>query len=379
MPLDSLCTARDRCQHPCMPRRPPASVQADLFEAEVQQQEPLAAESPREGHVGAAAVDDTWRELAARLEAAFGTRLHLGASSWYFPGWAGLVFDERAYSEADLSRHGLAAYAQHPLLRAVSLDRTFYRAIDASTYARLARQTPDDFRFVVKAPAEITDAVLRAADSGAPLQDNPLFLDARRALLTAVQPAAEGLGDKLGALVFQISPLPAAWLRNGNALLDRFSALWRAVVPEMPSAALTAIELRDARMLTPRLMTHLAQHHVRYCVGLHDRMPPAASQVQAARAAGAGDFICRWNLHQGLRYNQAKAQWAPFDRLQAPDVQTREALARAVVAALADGHRAFVTINNKAEGSAPLSAIELAKAILREAGVAAQAPCSLSP
>jgi uncharacterized protein YecE (DUF72 family) len=203
------------------------------------------------------------------------------------------------------------------------------------------------------------------------LQDNPFFLDARRALALAVQPAVEGLGDKLGALVFQISPLPAAWLRNGNALLDRFSALWRAVVPAMPATALTAVELRDARMLTPRLMAHLAQHHVRYCVGLHDRMPPAAGQVQAARAAGAGDFICRWNLHQGLRYNQAKAQWAPFDRLQAPDVQTREALARAVVAALADGHRAFVTINNKAEGSAPLSVIELAKAILREAGVAA--------
>lgn len=353
-----------------MPRRPPASAQGDLFDAEARQEPATEAKAAPEGRVGAARAADEWLELAALLEAAFGKRLHLGTSSWYFPGWAGLVWDERPYSEADLSRHGLAAYARHPLLRTVSLDRTFYRGIDAATYAKLARQTPDDFRFVVKAPSDITDAVLRATDSGAPLQDNPFFLDARRALATAVQPAVEGLGDKLGALVFQISPLPAAWLRNSNALLDRFSALWRAVVPAMPATALTAVELRDARMLTPRLMTHLAQHRVRYCVGLHDRMPPAAVQVQAARGAGSGDFICRWNLHQGLRYNQAKAQWAPFDRLQAPDVQTREALARAVVAALAGGHRAFVTINNKAEGSAPLSVIELAKAILRDAGIA---------
>jgi uncharacterized protein YecE (DUF72 family) len=351
-----------------MPRRLPASAQGELFEPEVRQQEPLQAKSPPEGRVGAALVDETWRQLAAQLEAAFGKRLHLGTSSWYFPGWAGLVWDDRPYSESDLSRHGLTAYARHPLLRTVSLDRTFYRAIDAATFAKLARQTPDDFRFVVKAPSEITDAVLRATDTGAPLQDNPFFLDARRALATAVQPAVEGLGDKLGALVFQISPLPAAWLRNSSALLDRFSALWRAVVPAMPAPALTAVELRDARMLTPRLTAHLAQHRVRYCVGLHDRMPPAAGQMQAARAAGPGDFICRWNLHQGLRYNQAKAQWAPFDRLQAPDVATREALAQAVVAALAGGYRAFVTINNKAEGSAPLSVIELAKAILREAG-----------
>lgn len=352
-----------------MPTRRSASAQGDLFESQARQEQPVAIKPPPDGgRVGAATIDDAWRELAAQLGAAFGKRLHLGTSSWSFPGWSGLVWNERRYSEPDLSRHGLSAYARHPLLRTVSLDRTFYRAIDAGTYAELTRQTPDDFRFVVKAPAEITDAVLRAPDSGEPLQDNPFFLDARRALASAVQPAVEGLGDKLGALVFQISPLSTAWLRNSNALFDRFSALWRAVVPAMPVSALTAVELRDARLLTPRFVAHLAHHRVRYCVGLHDRMPPAARQVQALHAAGSGDFICRWNLHQGLRYNQAKAQWAPFDRLQAPDVDTREALARAVVAALADGHRAFVTINNKAEGSAPLSVIELAKSILHHAG-----------
>jgi uncharacterized protein YecE (DUF72 family) len=353
------------------PRRRAAGVQGDLFDTPAPQAPSVQAEQASAGSVGAAPADEQWTSIAAQLGDCFGGRLYLGTSSWSFPGWAGLVWDDRPHSESDLSRHGLAAYARHPLLRTVSLDRTFYRAIDAATYATLARQTPDDFRFVVKAPSEITDALIRAADSGAPLQDNPHFLDPQRALATAVLPAVDGLGDKLGALVFQISPLPAAWLRNSTALLDRFSALWRAVVPAMPTSALTAVELRDARILTPRFTAHLAQHRIRYCVGLHDRMPPAASQTQASLGAGPGDFVCRWNLHQGLRYNQAKAQWAPFERLQAPDVQTREALARAVVAALADGHRAFVTINNKAEGSAPLSVIELAKAILRETGVKA--------
>ena len=350
-------------------QRAAATVQGDLFDTAAPQAPAAADEPASAGRVGAAPADEQWSVIAAQLEAAFGNHLYLGTSSWYFPGWAGLVWDDRPYTQSDLSRHGLAAYARHRLLRTVSLDRTFYRAIDAATYAKLARQTPDDFRFVVKVPGEITDAVLRAPDTGAPVQDNPFFLDPQRALATAVQPAVDGLGDKLGALVFQISPLPAAWLRNSNALLERFGALWRAVVPAMPASALTAVELRDARMLTPRLIAHLAEHRVRYCVGLHDRMPLVAGQVKAALAAGPGDFICRWNLHQGLRYNQAKAQWAPFDRLQAPDVETREALARAVVAALADGHRAFVTINNKAEGSAPLSVVELARAILREAGV----------
>jgi uncharacterized protein YecE (DUF72 family) len=353
-----------------MPRRTPAAedLQADLFGNAAARDATLApAAVEPAGRVGSAPADAQLLALAEQLDQAFGGRLHLGTSSWSFTGWRGLVWDDGDYNEIELSRHGLSAYARHPLLRTVSLDRTFYRAIDATTFARLARQTPEHFRFVVKAPSEITDAALRAPDSGAPVVDNPAFLDPRRAAPPAPAPAAEGLGAKLGAIMFQISPLPAVWLRNPQAFHERLATLWRAVVPALPTSAIAALELRDARMLTPRLTSQLADHGVRYCIGLHDRMPDAVRQAVAARAAGRGDLVCRWNLHQGLRYNQAKAQWAPFDRLQAPDPQTRDALARAVVATLAEGHRAFVTINNKAEGSAPLSVVELARAVLRVA------------
>jgi uncharacterized protein YecE (DUF72 family) len=353
-----------------MARRPPAVDQPDLFGFAVPAvRAAVVAPEPKGPRVGHATPDAAWPVLAMQLQTAFGGRLHLGTSSWSFSGWRRLVWDDEAYSDTDLARHGLSSYARHPLLRAVSLDRSFYRALDAATYARLAQQVPEDFRFVVKAPSEITDAVVRAPDSGAPLIDNPLFLEPQRALEAAVRPAVSGLGAKLGVLVFQISPLPPAWLRNPRVLHERLEALWRVVVPALPDGAQAALELRDARMLTPRLTAQLAAHGVRYCIGLHDRMPDALRQSAAARAAGRGDLVCRWNLHQGLRYNQAKAQWAPFDQLQAPDPTTREALAKAVVATLAEGYRAFVTINNKAEGSAPLSVVELAKAIVREAGL----------
>lgn len=296
--------------------------------------------------------------------------MYLGTSSWNFTGWAGVVWGSGNYSESDLSRHGLVAYGQHPLLRTVSLDRTFYRAIDAGTYGRLARQVPDDFRFVVKVPSEITEATLREPETGAPLVANPHFLDPQRAIEIAVAPAVSGLGTKLGALVFQLPPLGWTWLKHPQDLVDKLDALWAAVVPALPAGSLAALELRDARALTPALFESLASRGARYCIGLHDRMPRMAEQAQSMRLAGAGDLVCRWNLHQGLRYRQAKARWEPFDRLQAPDTETREALARAVVATLAEGHRAFVTINNKAEGSAPLSVIELARAILRYVGVA---------
>jgi hypothetical protein len=81
-------------------------------------------------------------------------------------------------AEALLSRTGLAAYARHPLLRAVSLDRAFSRLLAPDEYAALAAQVPHDFRFVVKAPALLTDAQRRDAGTAAPLGDNPGFLDA---------------------------------------------------------------------------------------------------------------------------------------------------------------------------------------------------------
>src|SRR5688572_33502232 len=95
-------------------------------------------------------------ELAESLPA----HLRLGTSSWNYPGWDGLVWNGE-YAETNLSRYGLAAYAQHPLFRTVSIDRSFYRALNVAQFAEYASQVGQDFRFVVKAPSLVTDALVR--------------------------------------------------------------------------------------------------------------------------------------------------------------------------------------------------------------------------
>lgn len=306
-----------------------------------------------------AAVDACTTDLAALFDSRWGRRWHLGTSSWHFPGWAGHVW-RAPYPPALLSRQGLAAYARHPLLRTVSLDRVFYRALDVATYRALAAQVPPDFRFVVKAPASVSDALVR--DEGRAVRPNPQFLDAQAALAQVARPAAEGLGDRLGVLVFQVSPLPAALL-DPRALLPRLEALWPQVLPALPVGAHAALELRDPGLLTPALAAHLKAHGVRFVLGLHDRMPPLDEQLPMLRALWPGDLVCRWNLQRGQRYADARDAWAPFDRLAAPDPATRQALARVARATLDAGHRVFVTVNNKAEGSAPISVKELARAM----------------
>jgi uncharacterized protein YecE (DUF72 family) len=323
----------------------------------------LFGDDPETPRVAPADPGDAVRTLAAALQRRHGDRLHLGTSSWHFPGWTGLVW-QRAHAHTELSRQGLAAYARHPLLNCVSLDRAFYRTLETAQYAALAAQSGPRLRFIVKAAAMVSDALLRDPADGRALQPNPLFLDPRAALELCVLPAVQGLGDRLGVLVFQLSPLPATWLHDLPALHRRLQALFEAVVPALPVGTLAALEVRDAALLTPALAGLLKAHGVRYCLGLHDRLPLIDQQLPMLRAGWPGDLVCRWNLQRGLRYAQARDSWAPFDRLRAPDPATRHALARVMAGTLNAGHRVFVSVNNKAEGSAPLSVLALAEALL---------------
>jgi uncharacterized protein YecE (DUF72 family) len=303
--------------------------------------------------------DAELQALAARL----GPRIRLGTSSWHFPGWSGLVW-RHTCSAAQLSRHGLTAYAAHPLLRTVSLDRSFYRPLDAAAYAALAAQVPGDFRFVVKAPAQVTDASLRDAATGQATADNPGFLDPAALLDQAWRPARDGLGERLGALVLQMSPLPRRWLADRGALLARLDVALAALAADgAVHPARIAVELRDAELLAPDVAEVLRRHGVRYTLGLHDRLPPIEAQLPMVRALWPGPLVVRWNLQRGLRYEAARDRFAPFDRLAAPDAPTRLALARLVARTADAGQEVLVTINNKAEGSAPRSVLALAQAI----------------
>src|SRR5687768_5452928 len=97
------------------------------------------------------------------LRRAAPARVYLGTSSWSFPGWQGLVWQGQ-HTAPSLSRDGLPAYGALGLFRTVGIDRSFYAPMSSDEFAAYALQVPADFRFLVKAPALVTDAVVRAED-----------------------------------------------------------------------------------------------------------------------------------------------------------------------------------------------------------------------
>jgi uncharacterized protein YecE (DUF72 family) len=249
------------------------------------------------------------------------------------------------------------------VLRAVGFDRTFYGPVSERAFAGHAAQVPATFRFLVKAPSALTDAYLRA-NGGRATDRNPRFLDVALAADQVVTPCVAGLREKLGMLVFQFPPLGGRAARLADRFVERLSAFLNALRREAHRHVPIAVEVRDPELLGEPLARALNEAGARFCFSVHARMPSFERQRQAMAGLAPGALVARWNLHAGFQYEQAKARYAPFDRLVDEDPATRTAIAEAVVSTLRLGKPAIVIANNKAEGSAPLSAIKLAAAIV---------------
>jgi uncharacterized protein YecE (DUF72 family) len=331
--------------------------------------DPLPTPAPARVKAKPALAEDTAPRAADfppaynALAAALPKNIRLGTSTWSFPGWAGIVYAEH-YAAQGLSRRGLSAYSKHPLLRTVGIDRTFYAPILREEFERYAAQVPDDFSFLCKAPNAVTSPFIQGG-AGYTTQVNPTFLDVELAMKAFVAPACEGLGSKAGPLVFQFSPLGKPATQTPDEMVARLLGFLRNVRAQAGNDAQLAVEVRNEQLLTPGFDTGLSEIGVRYCVGVHPRMPSAAAQLQAMASAVKLGLVVRWSLnpHTGADYEGAKEQYAPFDKLVDEDPGTRATLAYAAVEAVQRGEKVHMVANNKAEGSSPLSMFKLAQAI----------------
>jgi uncharacterized protein YecE (DUF72 family) len=190
-------------------------------------------------------------------------------------------------------------------------------------------------------------------------QANPLFLDPVYAAEKVVAPCVEGLGEKCGALLFQLSP-------QDLGVLEKFADELHAFLSALPRGPVYAVELRNREALTRAYADALAAAGAVHCLNVHPRMPEVRVQARLAgnNRPGAPATIIRWLLGPGLTYEEAGRRYAPFDRIQKEDPAARRAIAELAREAHAASRPFLCTVNNNAEGSAPLSIVELAREIV---------------
>jgi uncharacterized protein YecE (DUF72 family) len=162
-----------------------------------------------------------------------GVDLRIGTSGYQYAFWRGDLYTERC-KPADM----LGEYAAK--LSTVEINNTFYRMPKREVLERWASQVPENFRFAIKASRRITH-IKRLKE---PEQDvGHLFS------------VLEGLGDKLGSVLFQLPPN----LRKDLERLDRFLAA-------LPAQARVALEFRHESWFDEEVFSRLRARNAALCI-----------------------------------------------------------------------------------------------------------------
>lgn len=282
--------------------------------------------------------------------------VRFGTMSWSYPAWVNVVYAAE-HAPKVLSEVGLTAYSKHPLLRAAEIDRSYYDPLPASEYRGYAAQTPDDFRFLVKAHEACTVHTFpgHARYGRKAGQQNPLYLDAAYAADRVVAPLLEGMGQRAFALLFQFPPQEID--ERPQAFADRL-ARFLSDLPRVPFAY--AVELRNAERFTPEYSAALVQSGAIHCHNVWPGVPPILVQARGLPPATRHPLLVRWLMRRGDTYDAAMARSKPFGRLVLEDDDNLAAVARLVGGAHQHGVPALVTVDNKAEGCAPETIFRLA-------------------
>lgn len=157
----------------------------------------------------------------------------IGTSGYNYPEWKG-----RFYPEGLASAKMLPYYAER--FSTVEINYTFYRMPTARLVSGWAAQVPADFRFTLKAPKRIThDRRLRDVGD----------------LLRTFCEAASELGDRLGALLFQLPPT----FKKDLAVFDAFVDL-------LPPGARAAFEFRHESWLDEEVYARLRHRGLALCI-----------------------------------------------------------------------------------------------------------------
>ncbi|MBL8604327.1 MAG: DUF72 domain-containing protein [Myxococcales bacterium] len=312
-------------------------TQPRLFASE----DPLAARHARQ------------RRLAAQLD----PLLHFGTSSWSFPGWAGIVY-RGAPSESVLARTGLSEYAESPLFRTVGIDRGYYAPIPARDLQRYDAQLPPGFRACIKAPATVTSAVL-PGDPRATPQANPDYLSATRYLRDMGDALAAHFAHRTAMVIFEFPPMVPSFRLS----VEDFAARLDDFLGALPRSLGYAVELRESAHFRRVYADVLAKHGVSHVYNYWSAMPSPGRQARHLPVASQPRAVLRLLLAPGTKYAERKAAFAPFSALKAVDPSMRGEVVAMVREALAARRETFVLVNNKAEGSSPLTIEALAEAL----------------
>lgn len=291
-------------------------------------------------------------DLAKKLP----SKIRFGTSTWTYPGWKGIIYHREYKSDKAFRADSLAEYASFPLFRTVGIDSTFYRPPTEKQLINYAEQVPKNFQWLSKVWEDITAPVFPkhpryGARKG---QKNPNFLNPEIFEEAVLEPyRASKTESHQGPFIFQFPTFAKATLESIDFLASLHSFL-----EKLPKDFRYATELRTPKLLGKPYFDILNEFGATHCFNHWNYMPDLAEQMKAAASAGglsADFFVARLLTPLGTNYSEAVERFKPYDKMQLPNEKMRKDAAQIARRAIKRNIPAFIIVNNRAEGHAPLT------------------------
>jgi uncharacterized protein YecE (DUF72 family) len=280
--------------------------------------------------------------------------LRFGTSTWTYEGWQGQVYHKR-YAKTAFARECLGEYCQYlykgqPLFRTVGNDSTFYRPPTANQLRRYLNQIPEDFEMCFKVWEEITiPSYAKQARYGVKAgQANPRFLDAQLFNDLVLAPYREAKFEPhAGPFIFEFQ-------RHGMSV-DEFCSRLDGFFGQLPKDFRYAVEIRNAGLLGAEYHKVLETHGVAHVYNHWSYMPPLAEQHKRMETFTAPFTVLRLLTPLKISYEAAKTRAEPYDKIVGELPEMRRDTVELVKKAVVENRRAYVLVNNRAEGNAPIT------------------------
>ena len=288
-------------------------------------------------------------EELERLRDAVPPDVHFGTSTWTYPGWTGLVYS-KDYAAKGATAKMLAEYARFPLFSTVGIDSSFYGPPKPTTLTNWGKALPHGFRCVSK----VWDRLTVYASEG---RRNPDFLNADLFRAEVWEPYQTHFADHAGPFVFEFQTIH----RNDRVPPEQFAGWLDQFLGRLPSDGQYGVEIRNQDFLCPAYFAVLREHGAAHVFNSWTRMPPIGEQLERPDCITARFIVARALLKPGRTYADAVDRFQPYDRIQEPNPGLRRDLVRLVRTAAGLRLPAYLLVNNRAEGSAPLTITAVAR------------------
>jgi len=280
----------------------------------------------------------------------------IGASSWKYPGWRGMLYDENRYltrgrfSETRFNRDCLTEYAE--VFKTVCVDAAYYKFPDRSYLEGMVSQVADDFQFGFKVTDEITVKKFTNLPRFGPRAGRPNenFLNADLFAKAFLQPC-EPFQRNVGLFIFEFSKFyPSDYQRGADfvADLDKF-------LGQLPKGWPYGVEIRNKHLLHPDYFEVLRRHEVTHVFNSWADMPPVKEQIGLDESRTHPQLCAaRFLLKPGRKYEESVKLFEPYEKIKEPDPDARAAGAALVKEGVEAGtkRKTFIYVNNRLEGNA---------------------------